>query len=143
MTASNPAYKRAPSQELQSMMLPGGVLRPLVEVSKREVSGHCHDVHFRANEEVHVYRGLTRLLTVRKMPDGSVSLTADSTYKPNYAPKVSSVFGDWMRQASMKDLTTTCAKYSWNGDGHPAKGKCRNNGPVSECLGYRLTAKRC
>ena len=63
------------------MMLPGGVLRPLVEVSKRQVSGHYHDVHFRANEEVHVYRGLTRLLTVRKMPDGSLSLTAHPTYK--------------------------------------------------------------
>ena len=47
------------------------------------------------------------------------------------------------RRASIKDLTTTCAKLTWRRGGHLAKGECRNNGPVAECPGSRLTAKRC
>ena len=93
MTASSPIYKRAPSQELVSLMMEGGFLRPLVEVSKRQVSGHYHDVHFRSNEEVHVYRGLTRLLTVRRMSDGTVNLTAHSTYKTQ--PCAQDFLRDW------------------------------------------------
>ena len=75
-----PAYCRAPSPELQALLSPGGFLAPLVELSGREVGGHYHDVHFRANDEVHVYRGLTRLVTVRRAFHDAVNLTASSTY---------------------------------------------------------------
>ena len=79
MTPS-PAYNRAPSQELQDLLSPGEFLAPLVELAGRQVSGHYHDVQFRTNDEVHVYRGHTRLVNAGRLPDGSLSLTAHSAY---------------------------------------------------------------
>lgn len=80
MTTSDTVYDRAPSQELQALLSPGGFLAPLVELASREASGHHHDVQLRVNDEVHVYRGHTRLVTVRRHTDGSVNLTAHPTY---------------------------------------------------------------
>ena len=81
MKASTPTYNRAPSQELQALLSPDGFLAPLVELAEREVGGHHHDVHFRPKDEVHVYRGLTRLVTVQRTSHDGVNLTASSTYK--------------------------------------------------------------
>ena len=81
MTTPTPIYKRAPSEGLQALLLSGGFLSSLVELARRKVGGHYHDVHFRANDEVHVYRGLTRLITVTKTSSDEVSLTAHPTYK--------------------------------------------------------------
>ena len=81
MTTPSPVYDRAPSRELQAMLLPESFLAPLVGLTQREVGGHFHDVHFRANDEVHVYRGLTRLITVRRIFNNEVRLTAHPTYR--------------------------------------------------------------
>ena len=81
MKASTPTYNRAPSQELQALLSPDGFLAPLVELSGREVGGHYHDVHFRAKDEVYVYRGRTRLVTVRRTSRDGLNLTASATYK--------------------------------------------------------------
>ena len=81
MTTPGPFYDRAPSHELQALLSPGGFLAPLVGLAGRKAGGHYHDVHFLDKNEVRVYRGLTRLVTVKKTFDGAVRLTADSTYK--------------------------------------------------------------
>ena len=60
-----PSYCRAPSTKLRKMLSPGNFLAPLVQLHGLEAGGHVHDVHFRSDDEVHVYRGLTRLLSVR------------------------------------------------------------------------------
>ncbi len=57
------SYPRYPSEELQALLKVGRFLAPLRDLNKREGGGHQHDVHFRAKDEVHVYRGLTRVLT--------------------------------------------------------------------------------
>ncbi len=80
MTTPPPVYNRAPSLDLQEFLSSGGFLAPLVELADRNIGGHYHDVHFRTNDEVHVYRGLTRLVTVNKPYNDEVRLTAHSTY---------------------------------------------------------------
>ena len=80
MTTPTPVYDRAPSQELQELLLPGGFLAPLVELAGRQVSGHYHDVQLRTKDEVHVYRGHTRLVSAGRLPDGGLNLTAHSAY---------------------------------------------------------------
>lgn len=81
MPAYTPTYDRSPSQRLQDLLSPGGFLAPLIELQECGLSGHFHDVHFRANDEVHVYRGLTRLITVRKTLSNEVRMTAHPTYQ--------------------------------------------------------------
>ena len=81
MTTPAPIYDRAPSRELQELLYPGGFLSPIAKLAGVVVSGHYHDVHFRTNNEVHVYRGLTRLITVTKLSDGRVRLTAHPSYR--------------------------------------------------------------
>ena len=81
MTTTGPFYDRAPSHELQALLSPGGFLAPLVGLADRKSGGHYHDVHFRDKNEVHVYRGITRLVTVKKTFEGEVRLTAHHTYK--------------------------------------------------------------
>ena len=81
MTGFRPLYDRAPSPELQSLLSPGGFLAPLVDLQGEDIAGHFHDVHFRVNDEVHVYRGLTRLVTVSRNVNGEVRLTAHATYQ--------------------------------------------------------------
>ena len=62
------------------MLEPGEFLSPLVELNKRAAGDHVHDVHFRRNDEVHIYRGLTRLLTVRRLKTAGVKVQANDTY---------------------------------------------------------------
>ena len=81
MTTPAPIYDRAPSWELQELLHPDGFLSPIAKLAGVVVGGHHHDVHFRANNGVHVYRGLTRLITVTKPSDGRVRLTAHSSYR--------------------------------------------------------------
>ena len=81
MTTPAPVYDRAPSRELQELLHPDGFLSPIAKLAGVVVGGHYHDVHFRTNNEVHVYRGLTRLITVTKPSEGTVRLTAHSSYR--------------------------------------------------------------
>ena len=81
MTGSRPLYARAPSPALQSLLHPGGFLAPLVDLQGGDVAGHLHDVHFRLGDEVHVYRGSTRLVRAMGNSNGEVHLTADPAYR--------------------------------------------------------------
>ncbi len=80
-TKNSPSYNRAPSPELQKLISPGGFLAPLLV--KRKVAGCELDVHFRLNEEVHVYCGLTRLVNVKlykRYKSGTIRAEAHGTY---------------------------------------------------------------
>ncbi len=74
------SYKRAPSKGLQELLKPGRFLAPLVDLNKRKVGGHEHDMHFGVGDKVHGYRGLTRVLTARRLQNGSIRITADKKY---------------------------------------------------------------
>ncbi len=75
-----PGYDRAPSPALQDL-LRNGFLRPLIDLDTRNVGGHEHDVHLRHSDEVHVYRGGTRLLTVKHSWQEGVKAASDEKYR--------------------------------------------------------------
>ena len=79
-TMSNPSYDRVPSKELKALLSPGGFLEPLVRLTSRRVSCLALDVHLRADDEVQVYCGLTRILNVRRNRSGTVRVAAHQTY---------------------------------------------------------------
>ena len=81
MTTVTYFYDRAPSEELRALLAPRGFLRPLIDLRERTVASFKLDVHLRANDEVHVYCGLTRLMVFRRSVDGSVVVTADLVYR--------------------------------------------------------------
>ena len=80
MTKGAYFYERAPSEQLMDLLAPGGFLEPLIHLRERTVAGVDLDVHLRANDEVHVYCGLTRLIVARRGGDGTVLLTANRAY---------------------------------------------------------------
>ena len=81
MTTGSYFYDRAPSKELRALLALRGFLRPLIDLRERTVAGLRLDVHLRANDEVHVYCGLTRLMVVRRSAGGTVVVTADLAYR--------------------------------------------------------------
>lgn len=94
MSKDTSFYQRAPSPDLSALLAPGGFLAPLIDLRDRKVAGLYLDVHLRANDEVHVYCGLTRLLNVRRNKGGTVRVSAHRTFS---------------RQACAKELLRT-----WN-----------------------------
>ena len=80
MTTPMPVYDRAPSRELQDLLSPGGFLAPLVQLAGRQVSGYYHDIQLRVDDEVHVYRGHTRLVRAKRLPEDGLNFTAHSAY---------------------------------------------------------------
>ena len=81
---------------MQALLKPGKFLAPLIALNNREVSGNRLDVHFRRDDEIHVYRGLTRVLTVRRLkrPDGNVRVKAYDTYTEQ--PCAEGLFRRWL-----------------------------------------------
>ena len=81
MISQFPTYRRCPSEGLLALMANGGILSSLGDLPLRAVGGHLHDVHFRSNDEVHVYRGLTVVLKIRRHRRGGLSIVqqANST----------------------------------------------------------------
>ena len=77
------SYKRAPSDELLKLLMPGGDLSWLVDLGKKEVADYHHDVHFRSRDEVHVYRGLTMILSIKRMQSDGIKVPGkiDEAYK--------------------------------------------------------------
>ena len=77
------SYKRAPSEELLRLLMPGGDLSWLIDLGKKEVAGHQHDVHFRKGDEVHIYRGGTRILSIQRLKSGGIKVPGAiyGTYK--------------------------------------------------------------
>ena len=94
MTTPMPVYDRAPSRELQELLLPGGFLAPLIKLAGRQSSGHFHDVHFRRNDEVFVYRGHSAVVQVRRYKRvGGLKVTADEKYRSMSVTE--NIFGRW------------------------------------------------
>ena len=79
-TMSIPSYGRTPSDGLKALLSPGGFLSPLVGLTRRRVNGLELDVHLRVNDEVQIYCGLTRVLSVRRNKNGTVRMSAHQTY---------------------------------------------------------------
>ena len=79
-TMPAPEFNRVPSVELLSLLSSGGFLEPLVGLTNHLVSGSKLDVHLRTNDEVQVYCGLSRVLSVRRNKGGTVRASAHSAY---------------------------------------------------------------
>lgn len=73
-------YDRAPSPELLNHLGPTGILEPLLSLSKEKTGGVGLDLHFRRNDEIHVYCGMTRILTAKFLWGRGVRITAHRTY---------------------------------------------------------------
>lgn len=85
-----PSYDRAPSEKLQKLLSPGEFLAPLLD--KREVAGCELDVHFRRDDHVKVYCGLTSLLEVNRVGD-KIKFVAADTYTKQACAK--GLFRTW------------------------------------------------
>ena len=73
-------YNRAPSKELQALLQPKRLLAPLLALNRRKHKDIELDVHFRPDDKIHVYCGLTKLLTVQRLKNGNVKAGAHLTY---------------------------------------------------------------
>ncbi len=91
------SYPRAPSEALQKLLLPGRYLAPVIDLNRRKFRGMELDVHFRTGNEVHVYYGQTRILTVKLLsgPARQLSVDAYSTYKAQDSAEAAGVFRQW------------------------------------------------
>ena len=76
-----------------ALLSPGGFLAPLIGLTTRRVAGLPLDVHLRVNDEVHVYCGLTRVLTARRLKKGTVLVSADKAYRKQ--PCAKALFRSW------------------------------------------------
>ena len=97
MAAQTIGYPRAPSKGLQELLMPGGLLAPVMALNRREFKGVELDVHFRINDEVQVYCGLTRILTVRRLhrPGGHLNFCADNRYMGKLGARDTGLFRRW------------------------------------------------
>ena len=73
-------YDRAPSPELLKLLRPNGLLEPLLSLANENTGGVGLDLHFRRNDEVHVYCGMTRILNAKCLWGRDVRITAHRTY---------------------------------------------------------------
>lgn len=85
MMANKPkvSYKRAPSDKLLKLLMPGGELSWLVELGNKPFSNHQHDAHFRSGDEVHIYRGRTMIFGIQRLKSGGIKVpgTIHETYE--------------------------------------------------------------
>ena len=94
MVVPMPTYKRAPSEELLALFADGRILAPVLELARRKVGGHYHDVNFRDNDEVYLYRGHSAVLQVRRYKRaGGLNVDADKKYKRTLS--TDRIFGRW------------------------------------------------
>ena len=91
------SYPRSPSVELQALLMPEEFLAPLIGLNTRKVCGTELDVHLRVGDEVQVYCGRTRILTVQQLlqPAGCVNVKAYDTYLKQPSAKASGLFKRW------------------------------------------------
>ena len=74
------SYDRAPSDDLKDALSRGGSLETMVALKECRVERLPLDVHLRANDEVHVYCGLARLMRVRRLRSGAIRVSAHKTF---------------------------------------------------------------
>ena len=91
------SYPRAPSARFSELLMPGGFLEPLMLLNKLKFSGTELDVHLRIKDEVNVYCGLSRVLTVRALrrPNGYLRIDADNRYTGQVPAKNTGLFRRW------------------------------------------------
>ena len=91
-------YPRAPSNGLRELLEPGGFLAPVIALHGRRFNGLELDVHFRIKDEIQVYCGLTRILTVRRLqrPSGRLIIDADGKYTGQTRAKETGLFRRWV-----------------------------------------------
>ena len=75
---STASYGRAPSRHLQQLLAAGGFLAPLLQ--ERTIDGIGIEVQLRNGDEVHLYCGLTRVVSCRPYGNDSVRVEAHKTY---------------------------------------------------------------
>ena len=69
METQTVTYERAPSKELCALLAPGEFLSPICDLHRHNVEvydGLGLDVHFRRDDEIHAYCGLTRLFVLKR-----------------------------------------------------------------------------
>lgn len=118
-------YDRAPSPEFLKHLRLAGILKPLLSLAKEKTGGVGLDVHFRRNDEVHVYCGMTRILIAKFLRGRGVRITAHRTHATSSAPGASesrggpghhharaAAAGFAPRDSPYVILTTHCAGWS-------------------------------
>ena len=93
-----PTYSRAPSPEFQKHLFDAGFLTPLIGLSReqketKEGQPIPLDVHFRSNDVLQVYYGLTSLVNAQLKKNGVVALSAHGTYAKQDCAK--NFLGNW------------------------------------------------
>ncbi len=73
-------YDRAPSPEYLKHLRLAGILEPLLSLDKERTGELGLDLHFRRNDEIHVYCGMTRILIAKFLRSRGVRITAHRTY---------------------------------------------------------------
>lgn len=95
MKSDLPRYRRTSSTELLKLLREGEFLSPLVGLSRKQTGNYDLplDVHLRLGDEVHVYCGLTRLVTAKRRKSGSIKIWAAKAYEDQDREK--RLFRDW------------------------------------------------
>lgn len=94
MTTPAPVYDRAPSRELLALFAEGKILAPVLQLARRNVGGHLHDVQFRVDDYVYVYRGHTAVLKIRRYKQaGDLKIEAAKKYEDTQLAK--GIFRRW------------------------------------------------
>ena len=90
-------YPRAPSEQLRGLLKPGEFLAPVMALNRVEFKGTELDVHFRVNDKIQVYCGLTTILTVQTLrrPARYLKAYADPKYMGQPRAKGTGLFGRW------------------------------------------------
>ncbi len=89
-----PDYNRAPSSSLQKILREGEFLAPLIALHGKQKGEYdlALDVQLRRSDEVHVYYGLTKLVTAQLKKNDKVKISAAKTYEDH---DDKNFFRDW------------------------------------------------
>ena len=96
METQTVTYERAPSKELCALLAPGEFLSPICDLHRQNVEVHDGlglDVHFRRDDEIHAYCGLTRLFVLKRKRNGSMKVSADEEH--TQYDREGSFFREW------------------------------------------------
>ena len=88
-----PSYPRAPSTLMKKFLSGDGFLSALCHLGKRTVQGCSLDVHLRIGDEVSVYCGLTKLVTIKLKRTKLIGVSAAETYTKQECAQ--GLFRDW------------------------------------------------
>ena len=92
-TSLAPSYPRSPSTLMKKLLDGDGFLSTLCHLGKRTVQGCNLDVHLRMGDEVSVYCGLTKLVTIKRKKTKLIGVSAAHTYTKQECAQ--GLFRDW------------------------------------------------